>query len=150
MKRYVFYGIIWSLFILTWCSKVPAKIADSLPQICINNSCFNIEIADTQAKQEYGLMNRTSMPEQSGMLFVFDKEGEYTFWMKDTLIPLDMIRIDSGLNIVGIKEAAPCLIETNQCPTYNPGKPASYVLEINKWISQKLGFEAWQKVEIKK
>jgi len=44
------------------------------PQICTDKTCFDIEIADTPAEREYGLMNRTSMPELSGMLFVFEQE----------------------------------------------------------------------------
>jgi len=93
-------------------------------------------------------MNRTSMPEFSGMLFVFDKESSYTFWMKDTLLPLDMIRIDSGLNIVWILEAEPCTVI--DCPTFNPGSNALYVLELNKWISKKYDIKIGDKVEIKK
>jgi len=120
------------------------------PSVCIEKNCFHTEIASTPAEREYGLMNRTSMPEQSGMIFIFEKEDSYSFWMKDTLIPLDMIRIDSGMNIVGIEEATPCTGPDASCTIYNPGKPASYVLEINYGISKKLGIQTGQKAIITK
>jgi uncharacterized membrane protein (UPF0127 family) len=54
-----------------------------------------IEIADTPEERQLGLMNRIFIPELSGMLFVFQQPGQYNFWMKNTLIPLDMIWIDA-------------------------------------------------------
>jgi uncharacterized protein len=82
-------------------------------------------------------MNRDSLPEYSGMIFVFDHPDLYSFRMKNTLIPLDMLRIDSGMNIIYIAEALPCTIDP--CTVYTPSKKASYVLEINYGLSKKLG-----------
>ena len=73
------------------------------------------------------------LPENSGMLFIFDKPDIYTFWMKNTLIPLDMIRINQDNQIVDIQEAIPCT--TDICQTYPGKESASYVLEINKGLS---------------
>ncbi len=115
-------------------------------KVCIKNYCFDVDIAQTPQEREYGLMNRTSLPQLSGMLFTFEQEGIYTFWMKDTLIPLDMIWINSGLEITYIAEADPCT--DDPCPVFNKEKTASYVLEINKWLSKKLWFREWYKVEI--
>src|SRR4051794_35446344 len=56
---------------------------------------LNVEVADTPEKQEIGLMNRTSMPEDSGMLFIFPETVLIGFWMKDTLIPLSVAFIAS-------------------------------------------------------
>ena len=86
------------------------------------------------------------LPENSWMLFVFDKEDTYTFRMKNTLIPLDMIRINKDNKIVDIQEALPCT--TDICQTYPWKEPASYVLEVNKWLSKKRGISPWEKVSI--
>ncbi|MBV9454077.1 MAG: DUF192 domain-containing protein, partial [Rubrobacter sp.] len=55
-----------------------------------------VEIAATDAERERGLMGRTTLPEDSGMLFVFDQDQQLSFWMKDTLIPLSIAYIDGG------------------------------------------------------
>jgi uncharacterized membrane protein (UPF0127 family) len=55
-----------------------------------------LETASTPAQQERGLMNRTSLSQHTGMIFVFPSDSQVSFWMKDTLIPLDMIFVDSG------------------------------------------------------
>jgi len=64
------------------------------------------------------------------MLFVFPQDGVYPFWMKDTLIPLDMIWINNNSRIVAIRTAHPCTTDSD-CPNYNPGVISRYVLEIN-------------------
>lgn len=63
-------------------------------------------------------MYRQELPELSGMLFVFEQAGQYNFWMKNTLIPLDMIWINDQNKIIDIKQATPCTADP--CPTYNP------------------------------
>lgn len=77
-------------------------------------------------------MNREFLAEDAGMLFVFERMRPFrSFWMKNTLIPLDMIWIDDSQRIVHIEEdVPPCEVEN--CPTYSPGATeSSYVLEIN-------------------
>ena len=64
---------------------------------------IDLKIADTPRKRANGLMHQTHLPENAGMLFVFQKPGKQTFWMKDTLIPLDMIVLSPELQIVDIK-----------------------------------------------
>src|SRR5664279_2881599 len=70
--------------------------------LSIGQSTINIEIADTEAERTLGLGNRSTLPENNGMLFVFDKPGNYGFWMKDTNFPLDFIWIDENKNIIDI------------------------------------------------
>lgn len=108
------------------------------PQVCLGERCYTVEIADTNAKRQLGLMNRGRLDSDSGMLFVFEKEEIHTFWMKNTLIPLDMIWIDSDLRIVDIKEAEPC--RADPCPVYEPTGKALYVLEVNKGEAERIGF----------
>jgi len=94
-----------------------------------------VELARTPAEQEQGLMYRESMEEKNGMLFVFSKSDIYNFWMKNTLIPLDMIWIDDQFKVVKIMTAQPCV--SDPCMVYNPEKLATYILEINAGMAEK-------------
>jgi uncharacterized membrane protein (UPF0127 family) len=81
-----------------------------LPQVCFEKTCRSVEIADEPKEQQQGLMKRTFMDENAGMLFVFKQLGSRQFRMKDTLIPLDMIWIDGKQEIVHIAtDVPPCL-----------------------------------------
>ena len=84
-------------------------------------------MAKTPDQLAKGLMNRKSLSQDSGMLFIFPNEQIRTFWMKDTLIPLDMIFLDKQKKIVGIVYNA--IPQTLDIKTVD--KPAQYVLEIN-------------------
>ncbi|MEM3112860.1 MAG: DUF192 domain-containing protein [Candidatus Pacearchaeota archaeon] len=107
-------------------------------EICFNKSqiCFNTEIADTENERKIGLMSREYLEENKGMLFIFHKEDKYGFWMKDVLIPLDIIWINSDLEVVHIeKNVLPC--KSVICNTYFPDKNSLYVLEINGNLTEK-------------
>ena len=117
------------------------------PKICCNNKCFNLEVADTPESLQLWLMYRKSLPDTAWMLFVFNKTWTYSFWMKNTLIPLAWIRLDSDLRIVDIIKMDPC--KTDECPSYKPKSEAQYVLEINQWlISEKWLLKIWDKCEL--
>jgi len=118
------------------------------PTICSSKQCFQIEIADTPKTREIWLMNRTSLDEDKGMLFVFDQPGQYGFRMKNTLIPLDMLRLDENYKIVYIKNMAePCAAEP--CPIFSPWATARYVLELNWWITKKISLKIWDIFSVK-
>jgi len=93
------------------------------------------EIADDNNERIKGLMFREKLDENSGMLFVFENEKNQTFWMKNTLIPLDMIFIGKDSRIVDIKYAVPC--KEDPCALYKSLKPAQFVLEVNGNFSSK-------------
>ena len=86
-----------------------------------------VEIADTPAEQEYGLMGRTALAADAGMLFVFDQDQPLSFWMKDTLIPLSIAFINSEGTIVDMQDMQP-LDET----PHDSAAPAKYALEVNQ------------------
>src|SRR4029077_6397086 len=65
---------------------------------------FDVEIANDPASREHGLMFRTEVPAGTGMLFLFPEVSDHTFWMKNTLVPLDMIFIGADRRVVGIVE----------------------------------------------
>lgn len=114
--------------------------------VCIKNVCVQAEIADTGPKQMRGLMHRKSLPLKSGMLFIFEQEAKYSFWMKNTIIPLDMIWIDADKRIVDItKNALPCKEEI--CGNFSPRSEAKYVLEVNSGFSDRFGLNIGDEVK---
>lgn len=117
-------------------------------QVCFKNNCFEVEIANTPEKREKGLMFREALKENEGMFFIFEKEGNYPFWMKNTLIPLDIIWLSENGEIVFIKEnAQPCT--ESYCPSIVPNKEAKYVLEIKAGISKNINLNVGEKAKIK-
>jgi len=112
----------------------------------IGDAAVNAEIADNSFKKMRGLMFRKSLGEIDGMIFPFDKEDYYGFWMMNTTIPLDMIWINSSKQVVYIqKNAQPCMITS--CPVYKNDKPAMYVLEVNAGFTDKHNIEVGTKAE---
>ena len=90
-------------------------------------------------------MNRESLNQNAGMLFIFQEEGVYPFWMKNTLIPLDIIWINKDKKIIHIeKNVQPC--KAGPCPSYSPEKQALYVLEINTGLSERYSFKEGNEV----
>ncbi len=107
------------------------KIGSKNGTICFfENDCIEVELAQTQNERNKGLMFRQNLSENKGMLFLFDSVSIKTFWMKNTLIPLDIIWFDSNFVILGVSENThPC--ELNQCKKYNSPKNTKFVLETN-------------------
>jgi uncharacterized protein len=107
--------------------------APKAPTAVLVGKTIALELADTPEKQQQGLMYRASLGENEGMLFVFDIENYYTFWMRNMNFPLDIIwidNVDGQLMVVDIKrDAKPCY--TTKCEQYIPERPADYVLELN-------------------
>ena len=123
-------------------SAEPAKEA----QVVVNDKAMQVAIADTPDKRSLGLSLRDSMPRDRGMLFVFDEEGVYAFWMKNMEFNLDIIWINSTGTVVQVeKNLKPCL---DICPSYESGKPALYVLEVNAGVSDELGIREGTTVKI--
>ncbi|MCX6720480.1 MAG: DUF192 domain-containing protein [Candidatus Staskawiczbacteria bacterium] len=132
----------------------PATQQSSNNQVCFGLNCFSVELAKTGSERDRGLMYRKELDKDKGMLFIFDKEGIYPFWMKDTLIPLDMIWIDANKKAVFISQnVQPCLPaswagKTLICPSVIPTATAKYVLEINAGLCQQMGLKVGDLVQI--
>lgn len=108
--------------------------------ITINNKSINVELADTQEKRVKGLSGRTSLDDNTGMLFVFDSKGVNTaFWMKDMLIPIDIIWIrDNKIVKIDKNIKAPASgTADNKLTVYNPNQKVDFVLEVNASFSDK-------------
>ena len=85
-----------------------------------------------------GLMARLYMPEDRGMIFVYDQEEPRAFWMKNTILPLDMVFMDAGKKVVEIKKnILPCKLDP--CPTYLSVASAQFVLELNAGTADRIG-----------
>ncbi|MBU3601980.1 DUF192 domain-containing protein [Polynucleobacter sp. AM-25C3] len=107
-----------------------------LPTIELKAGIYRIqaEIADTPKAREVGLMNRTSMPTNSGMLFIFEQKAGHCFWMNNTKIPLSIAFIADDGKIVNIEEMQ-AETTNNHCPK----AAVRYALEMNKqWFSERV------------
>jgi uncharacterized membrane protein (UPF0127 family) len=136
MRTFLLLGIPLLLAVLT--SPAGRASPAATPTATIARHHFSIELATTPAAQEHGLMNRTSMPADHGMLFVFADAQPRTFWMKNTLIPLDILFFDAHGRLVAIQaDAQPC--KADPCSLYPSNEPARYVLELNAGTAAKLG-----------
>jgi uncharacterized membrane protein (UPF0127 family) len=118
-----------------------AACAQEQPKVAITGQdgrdliVVNVEVAATNAKRELGLMFRRHLDEQAGMIFLFKQPQHLTFWMKNTLIPLDMIFADSDGRIVGIVENATPLSESIDAVDGD----SQYVLEVNGGFCKRHG-----------
>lgn len=128
----IIFLIIFVLSLATFKYKTGEFYDKQNKRICCNNTCFNVEIADDEKSRQLWLMYRENLDYDKWMLFVYDNPWIYSFRMKNTLIPLAWIRLDSNLKIVDIKMMDPC--KSQECPSYTPKSEAQYVLEINQWI----------------
>ena len=136
MKHYIYISVLWTLSITN------AQAACSPDQLDIKGAFgharFNVEVVDTPETRATGLMNRASMGRSSGMLFIYDRPQAVAFWMRNTLIPLDMVFIGADGEIRKIHENAVPLDETS----IPGGNRIQYVLEINGGLAREMGLKA--------
>lgn len=107
---------------------------------------FKIEIADSPYERQTGLMYRDSLDEQHGMLFIFENSELRGFYMKNTLIPLDLIFIDENYEIVHIYSKA----TPYETASISSQLPAKYVFEINGGLSEQIGIQKGMKIKYNK
>ena len=132
--------LIISFSVILWSKKDKAKV-------CFKDKCFIAEIADTEKERREGLQNRENLKSNAGMLFVFDGEEKHSFWMENTLIPLDIIWINKDKEVVFIKQnATPC----SNCLSYTPDEKAKYVLEVNAGTTKDIGLKEGDKIILDK
>jgi uncharacterized protein len=129
------------------CAPNKAEPAAAVPRVIVETAAgarhaVRVEIARTEPERQRGLMNRTALAEDAGMLFLFDESAEHGFWMMNTLIPLDMIFIDDEGRIVGIVERA----EPRTTTSRTVGRASHYVLEVNGGWAAAHGVRAGDRV----
>lgn len=132
MKKIInLFAIITIVFLSIYKNNAVAQFSES-KILHINNKSLEVEIAKTSESRQKGLMHRTSLNENSGMLFIFDQPNTYCMWMKNTLIPLSVAFIDSDGYIINIENMQPLSLE-NSCAK----RPAKYAIEVNiNWFEK--------------
>lgn len=114
--------------------------------VCIEDKCFEVEIADTFEKRKKWLMFVENLEVNKWMLFVYQNPWIYKFWMKNTMINLDILRINENKEIIYISKNTP-ICEVDKCPNYWPKLKSKYVLEINAGLSDLYWIKKWDLVE---
>lgn len=157
-------GIILGVLLLG-CSLVPAvpptqtlgsqaeaavNSGQTLPvsaQVIVAGRTIGLEVARTQQQQAMGLMYRTVLADDRGMLFQFQPPQPVKFWMKNTLIPLDMIFLQNG-KVEAIAAAVPPCTE-EPCPTYGPNTAVDQVIELRGGRAAELGLKVGERIKVK-
>lgn len=100
----------------------------TIPVTLPDGFVINARVADTPQKQERGLMFVKNLPENEGMIFVFDQDEEQAFWMKNTLIDLDMVFVDSNKTVTSVAAEVP------HSYTYTPDNEVAYALGYGQYV----------------
>ena len=124
----------------------PGQVLPITAQATIEGEIFELEVARTPEQQSLGLMHRTALPDNRGMLFPFSPPRRVGFWMKDVPVGLDMVFLFQD-QVQGVTEAPPCTSEP--CPTYSPGnRLVDNVIELRSGRAAELGLQPGDRVEI--
>ena len=132
--------IRWSAALLLLASMTlhAAPAAPAATTVQLHGQQFTIELATTDAARTQGLMNRTHLAADHGMLFVFAESAPQAFWMKNTLIPLDILYFDDARRLVSMQlNVPPC--KADPCAVYPSNAAARYVLELAAGTARRLG-----------
>lgn len=112
----------------------------------IAGKTINLEVTRTPEQQALGLMYRTSLPDDRGMLFEFNPPQPVSFWMKNVKIPLDMIFLRQGVVRAIANQVPPC--NANPCPSYGPNTPIDQVIELRGGRASQLGLRVGDRITV--
>jgi len=128
-------------------AQIQGQVLPTTAEVELGDRIIGLEVARTREQQTIGLMHRERMPDDRGMLFPFSPPRPVSFWMKNVLIPLDMVFIYQGEVVAILREVPPC--ETEPCPTYGPGRqPVDAVIELRGGLADTLGIQIGDSVSI--
>ena len=138
MKK-IFFSLLIIIILLSFLSNLVFINNSKTIKTKIGNQLFNLEVADTEKVRNKGLSNRPSLPNNSGMLFIFDKKNSYTFWMKEMNFPLDFIWVD-GTTIKDLTRNIPPPNNPDESDLVliTPKTPINKVIEVNAGTIDKL------------
>ncbi len=142
MKRWL---VPMLLLLIGSASAMPAR--DATPAVELHGQRFSAEFATDDASREHGLMMRTTLAPDHGMLFAFPYQAPQGFWMKNTLIPLDILYFDTDRRLVSMQlNVPPC--KADPCPIYPSNAPARYVLELSAGTAHRIGVQVGDELKI--
>jgi uncharacterized membrane protein (UPF0127 family) len=118
------------------------------PQVCHLDNCVTVEVVSKQDNMQRGLMNRTSLGQNKGMLFVFTHDDKYSFWMKNMKFNLDILWINLEGRIVYIGQNIPACT-SGPCLVYTPVQKARFVLELNSGYTTSHRWKAGDNLDLK-
>lgn len=142
IKLYWILGIIF-IFLLA------VIIGDRKPTVTINSHTFNLYIAKTSKDKEIGLSKYNNIPQNFGMIFIFDKSDFYSFWMKDMKFSIDILFIKDNHIVTLYKNVSRPNTPNKTLLTYKPKSSANLVLEINAGLSQKYNIKEGDTIILK-
>lgn len=138
----------WLVILAIFALLAPFLLYDSpkYSYVELSGSKTVLELARTGEEREKGLSGRKSLAENKGMLFIFEKPDKHCFWMKDTLINLDIIWLDANQKIVSLHEN---MVSGSYPTTYCPSTPASYAIELKAGVIKKAKLQAGQQLALR-
>jgi hypothetical protein len=142
MKRW----LVPTLLLLA-CAASATPMKSATPAVELHGQRFSVEFATDNASRERGLMMRTTLASDHGMLFAFSYQAPQAFWMKNTLIPLDILYFDTDRRLVSMQlDVPPC--KADPCPIYPSNVPARYVLELSAGTAHRMGAQVGDELKI--
>ncbi|MBN1258659.1 DUF192 domain-containing protein [Candidatus Peregrinibacteria bacterium] len=151
IRYYLAPAVVFALAVgfMLW-SRTPAKVPLRI-ETAEHSYNLLVDIAATPKEREKGLMGRAFLPEDEGMLLVYEHPGTPVLWMKNMVFPLDFVFIGSDQSVVEIKsKIPPCGTADDLCPRYFPNHPARYVLELAGGFVEKYGIHLGDKISLEK
>lgn len=124
-------------------STAPTEASAPTIPVAIDGHAFKLEVADDEAEREKGLMNRPTMPIDHGMLFVFPDSKPRAFWMKNTLLPLDIAFLDADGTVLNVEQMYPK--DLTSIPSRGPAK---YAIELNQGVAKEIGLKAGDRISL--
>lgn len=125
---------------------LPGQVLPITATAKIANQMFELEVAKSRQQQAIGLMYRTFLPANRGMLFPFNPPQSVQFWMKHCRLPLDMIFLRQGKVIAIAANTPPC--KSDPCPVYGPNELTDQVIEIRGGLAASIGLKVGANIEV--
>lgn len=149
-KLLIIFGIFFALlaaFALSQNYRQNIPFFQKTPKAVINNHVFNLFLAKADKEKAIGLSEKQSLPQNSGMLFVFEKPDYYSFWMKEMKFSIDIIFIKEGKIVTIYTDLKPPKTQDESLPIYKPEEPADMVLEINSGQARKYNLKKGDEIK---